>query len=303
MSAGRVLQVLLVSTPASPECLVARAAIESADASMQVRLVCVDSLGGGELHVDRLHAQPLDLIVLTQSRPGEHAAADLSALQAAEPLARVWQVLGSWCEGEQRTGRPTRGTLRSYAHQFPTRWRRELLAWSEELCPAWSLPVTTTEEDRRLHDSAPSESAETETDEPVTVPRRSANNLCVAVVGCSAALCESLVDSLCVAGYRAIALRDEASPAPASDLRSVKRPAELFHVAAVVWDTNAVASANSDRVAAVRTRCGGAPLLALIGFPRAEDIAAAHAAGVAAVLSKPLLIDDLVDELAAAYRS
>ncbi len=52
------------------------------------------------------------LIVLLQSWPGQWPAADVAALRRAAPLARVAAILGSWCEGETRTGRPLAGAVR-----------------------------------------------------------------------------------------------------------------------------------------------------------------------------------------------
>lgn len=64
---------------------------------------------------------PLDLIVLAESRPGEYSATSIDELRACAPLARVWRLLGSWCEGEQRSGHPPAGCINTYWHQWEPR--------------------------------------------------------------------------------------------------------------------------------------------------------------------------------------
>jgi CheY-like chemotaxis protein len=74
-----------------------------------------------------------------------------------------------------------------------------------------------------------------------------------------------------------------------------------WHVAgarAVLWDTTPERIANADAVRQIQTAANRAPVLAIVGFPRAEDVEAARDAGVAAVISKPYLIRDLLSELA-----
>ena len=52
-----------------------------------------------------------ELIVLAQSWPGQFSPKQIERLRRLAPLARVDELLGSWCEGETRTGRPPGGTL------------------------------------------------------------------------------------------------------------------------------------------------------------------------------------------------
>ena len=53
------------------------------------------------------------------------------------------------------------------------------------------------------------------------------------------------------------------------------------------------------RVERISAIAAGAPIVALLGFPRPEEIECARQAGVAAVLSKPFLVADLAWQLAA----
>ena len=58
-----------------------------------------------------------DLIVLAQTRPGQFSADEVDRLRRATPSARLSGLLGSWCEGEARSGTPWPGVMRTYWHQ------------------------------------------------------------------------------------------------------------------------------------------------------------------------------------------
>src|SRR5262245_47740820 len=71
-----------------------------------------------------------ELIVLAQSYPGQFTTEVVKPLRTAAPLARIIVILGTWCEGESRSGKPVPGTIRVYWHQFETRCLPEL----QQLC-------------------------------------------------------------------------------------------------------------------------------------------------------------------------
>src|SRR5947209_3830022 len=54
------------------------------------------------------------LIVLARAWPGQIQRRHLERLRRLAPLARVCELLGSWCEGETLSGRPLGGTFRIY---------------------------------------------------------------------------------------------------------------------------------------------------------------------------------------------
>jgi hypothetical protein len=100
------------------------------------------ALAGGE--------SPVDLIVVAQAFPGEFPAERGDSLRRLAPLARVVALLGSWCEGETRTGRACPGAIRVYWHQWAARAERELSRLCEGRCSAWSLPATASDEEQIL---------------------------------------------------------------------------------------------------------------------------------------------------------
>ena len=196
-------------------------------------------------------------------------------LRGLAPLARMLAVAGNWCEGEARSGRPPAGCLASYEHQWPARCRGELAVLARGERPVWALPVTASAEERMLA------AAER--------PRARGSGQ-VVIVARVAATAAALADTCRLVGYEPLVVREDLPwSAPAA--------------AAIVWDTDPARIGDIGMVERVRQSAAGAPLVALAGFPRRDDIRRAQAAGIAAVVSKPFLIDDLYWQLDEAVRS
>src|SRR4051812_34552619 len=62
-----------------------------------------------------------DAFIVAAARPGRFAAEQIEQLHRRAPLARVVALLGSWCEGEVRSGHPWPGGVQIYAHQWQAR--------------------------------------------------------------------------------------------------------------------------------------------------------------------------------------
>ncbi len=92
-----------------------------------------------------------EVIVIAQARPGEFSADQVDRLRRLAPLARVLGLLGSWCEGEARSGHPWPGVTRVYWHDWLPHWQQEVQRAAPGECPAWGLPVTATAAERLLH--------------------------------------------------------------------------------------------------------------------------------------------------------
>ena len=91
-----------------------------------------------------------ELIVLAESSPGEFPAADISRLRQRLPLARVCELLGSWCEGMASFSEPLGGVIRLPWHQWIARMAPEFAQRATGQAPTWSLPVTATDDERLL---------------------------------------------------------------------------------------------------------------------------------------------------------
>jgi CheY-like chemotaxis protein len=209
-----------------------------------------------------------DLIVLATAYPGQFSDEAVERLRRLSPLSRVVGLLGTWCEGEMRSGHPLPGAIRVYWHQWAQRLEWESARWHDGLRCSWGLPVTAGEEERVL--------ALAET----PIPRRSG---LIAVCSQEHAIGDWLCATCRRTGYTAEWLR------PSDPLGDAKPAAGIFD-----------ASDRPQQCEDLRRFAAAlhpAPVVAIIGFPRVEDRDRALDSGAASVLSKPLLVEDLLLEL------
>jgi hypothetical protein len=215
-----------------------------------------------------------ELIVLAQSWPGQFSPKQIERLRRLAPLARMSELLGSWCEGESRTGRPPGGTLRNYWHQWLPRMAPEFQRAARGERPVWSLPTTATEDERLLATAEAATPALT-----TTAPTATTRGL-IAILLRNAAMAQTLCDTCAERGYASIWLPEG-------------RGTYLAGVQAAIWDAPPAVDSWAGTLANVRRDLKGAPIIALANFPRVEDIERLRAAGAAAVVSKPFWLDDL----------
>ena len=206
-----------------------------------------------------------ELIVLAESRPGQFSIASIHELRRRAPLARVWRLLGSWCEGEKRTGKPPAGCIHTFWHQWQPRAARAVAYARAGGCPPWGLPVTATADERTL-----------------ALAEQPLGQGSGVIVICAhhVQTARALADACRAGGYDATVVA-EAQPWSAAGAR------------AVLWDV-AAHSVDVRTIEKLRASARGVPILALVSFPRALDVETAVAAGVAAVISKPFLLRDLL---------
>jgi hypothetical protein len=215
------------------------------------------------------HPAPPDVVVIGQARPGQYSAAEIDRLRRELPLARFLALLGSLCEGEARTGQPWPGVVRIYWHQWAPRFARELERLSAGICPTWGLPLTATPDEMIDFSTADA--------------RRSRTGL-LAIRARLAGTYDALAAACRATGYATVWLRDDLQV-------RVEGPV------AVVWDDNHCDHPQAARIGAVAEAVRPAPVVVLLHFPRAGDRERALGAGAAAILSKPLLLDDLCWQL------
>ena len=210
-----------------------------------------------------------DVLVVAQSFPGQVSAAAVERLRRLAPLARVVGILGSWCEGEQRTGSPWPATIRCYWHQWPVRAARQLRAIRDRQLAAWSLPHTATEEERCLCESKSDGTSRAGL---------------VVVWSYNRAVAEWLCDACRACGWATVWLRP--------DWRAAVSGAALG-----IFDDANLSGPQHEQLYRMCKLVHPAPVLALLDFPRIEDVACALQAGAAAVLSKPVQLADLYWQL------
>lgn len=230
-----------------------------------------------------------DLVAIALAYPGQFSTVALETLRAQAPLTPVVAITGAWCDGEQRTGAPWPGVVRVAWHQWADRFPTEAAALAAGRSSAWALPHTATPDERLLFSAAATSKA-------TNLPPRSPG--LVAIVCDHHETVDWLMGVCRARGWPAVCLPrwEAASPSAATGEHAATTHTPsiaLEGVGVVVWD---VGSINSETIAAWERMAPlfhGAAVLALVGFPRPDDVRRLVAAGVAAVMAKPLSTGEL----------
>jgi hypothetical protein len=208
----------------------------------------------------KLDQNPFDLLVVAQLRPGEYTHSSFDALRRAAPLAPIVCLLARYCEGETRTGNPWPGAPRIYAHEFIARVGRQFEQMDGQSGLDWAIPFTRTDEDRLLALAAICDRRFMGPVAVISEQRETASALCdfLAYAGCT--VVDQITDAVDVA----------------------------------IWDCQGDFKASQSSFARLVARWPRTAKIVLMGFPTVAEQTAALAAGAAAVVSKPFLIEDLL---------
>ena len=227
------------------------------------RLACFPTTEAAALQPEL--AVAADAIIFFQAYPGEFTAAQVESLHRLNPLAALAVVLGTWCEGETRSGSPWPGVPRYYWRDWP-RLRELLENLREQRAEAW-LPRTASEVDRLVQGSDHAAAMSLDTSLAIHTPRRSDFD----ALACA---CRDW-------GVATIWLRPE-EPIP-----------DRANFAALLWDSANGFSATIAEWERQRGQFGATPTLLLADFLREEECEIATVAGFDAVLAKPFFLGDL----------
>ncbi|HTQ38281.1 MAG TPA: response regulator [Pirellulales bacterium] len=236
------------------------------------------------------------LIVLAEFFPPRLTNCQLHALRQSAPLAKIFRLLGPWFEGEVRTAHPLPATLRTYWHQWAPRLQRPLEQFCSNQISAhtpfestWSLPITAGDDEQLLAalDDCGLPCAEVKRSDVLSdnfsAPLAQPANFCaplIAVIAQHRETAQSLRDLCAQRGWKTVWLRTPPTETP-------------LKVDVILFDSISGSPAELETVARLKAVSGGAPLVALQGFPRADDIRRWQTAGAAALVSKPFLAEDL----------
>jgi hypothetical protein len=191
-------------------------------------------------------------------------------------LARPLALLGSWCEGETRTGRPWPAVDRSFWHQWGARFDRELDRFSRGLCPAWGLPETASAEERALWDA----------DLPL------AQRLGTVLISArNQETADAVGDACRQAGFVPHCV------GPGRQHQGRGGGAPPSGAVAAVWEGTQCEPHEVRQLARFCRALAGVPVVVLLDFPRPEGRDRARAAGAAEVVGKPFRLVDLLAHL------
>jgi hypothetical protein len=212
-----------------------------------------------------------ELIVVAQSRPDAICGEQINYLQQRSPLAGIAALLGSWCEGETRTGRPWPGLQRLYWYEFPAWWRRQLQLRAVNHCPDWARSAN-----QLARQCVPGHPQPRSGLVVLRTPHR--DNA------------DALADLLRQAGHSTAWQRHD------------RARAQTRGALAGIWDGGQL---NDTECADLEVFCkqmsrDGARVVVLLDFPRRDCVDRAYKAGAAIVLGKPYLNADLLTSLESA---
>jgi CheY-like chemotaxis protein len=213
--------------------------------------------------------QSFDLVVIAQSEPGQFQLEVIEQLQMQFANTPLVAVMGSWCEGEQRTGQPWPGVPRIYWHQWKGRFESFIQQLKAEGITGWHAPRTSSVADRIFSTPKPH----------LDLSRQ------IKSVGISAPSDEQfemLRDVMQHFGWECHWV--ERCPAkPQSDQR--------FDVICVEADS--LSKQLEARIGQLESEFPHAGLVVVLGFPRTEDVQRLLMLGVSQVVSKPFELSDL----------
>lgn len=208
-----------------------------------------------------------DLAIVAERWPGEHSPRQLDQIQRAAPITRIVAISGSWCEGQKRSGTPWPGMLHTSWHNWLSHWQEDFIRLAENRLPSFGLPVATSAHDRTMLRHFPARV------EGKLIAIRSQR--------------EDMADMLAAAcrsqGYSAVWL-------------DPRYPVRLEGPDAILWE------GSPDQLRDLQNthhRYRQAPILALLDFPRIDDLEQATLLGAAEILSKPTHLEDMFVRLAA----
>lgn len=215
-----------------------------------------------------------DVILFAQSRPGQLSRQHVERLHAASPVSRLVALLGSWCEGEGRSGRPWPGVVRIYWHQWWPRMIPELSAGGWPTHSVWQLPRTSTPSEQYKQAAR------------ADWPQRSG---LIAIHTRTHRTYATLSDACRHGGYATVWFAPD-------------RPSHSGGLAAAIWDGDGWDAFDVRLLEQVVQQHQPAPVVVLLDVVRRHDYDQALAAGAASVVAKPMLVNDLLWQLDAALR-
>ncbi|HAA72875.1 MAG TPA: hypothetical protein DCE55_27295 [Planctomycetaceae bacterium] len=214
------------------------------------------------------------LILLVQSRRNEISQHQIEQLHRMAPLARLVGLLGSWCEGEVRSGEPWKGVQRIYWHQ----WTPQLIDTASGREPhrskTWVLPRTTTPAERLLcaqeHHCTPQSGL-------------------IGISALSFIDFETLADACQARGLATVWLVEPGLADPDT--------VHYADLSAILCNGGTSHRQDVHRVTHLAQKFPGLPIIAVVGYPRLDDQQRLLAAGACQMVSKPYLLDELLTAL------
>ncbi len=98
--------------------------------------------------VVKMEAGTFDVIVVAQSRRGQISQGDIEMIRRQFALVPIVNLLGSWCEGHERSGWALQGVKPVFWYQWSGRFAEFITQLQSRGKTDWHLPATATHGDR-----------------------------------------------------------------------------------------------------------------------------------------------------------
>jgi len=208
-----------------------------------------------------------DLILIAQSRRGQYSVQDIENLQAAYPAVPMIGLLGSWCEGETRSGTPWPGVTRVYWHQWEGRYQKFVEQLAQSGITDWHAPKTSSIADRIANTKR------------ITTPNDIRRVAISAWTNTSFAM---VADAIRHFGWTSCWVE-----------RSVWNAETVSSVDAICIEADSWCDNLSNRIKWVTREVPGTPIVLILNYPRNDEFKEIKAAGISEVISKPFELDEL----------
>ena len=225
------------------------------------------------LHFLEEQQDGFDLIIVAQSRRGQLSEEDVMAIRKSCPSTPIVALLGSWCEGEERSGEAIPGVTRVYWHQWRGRLEQVVDCLAANGISKWHASPTATRGDVLLSSSR----------------RNPPRGEKIGVSAWTLDQYEMLGDSLKALGWQPIWVEQVAWQAE-----------NLPQLSGLVIDGNSLTPHLMQRIEWARETVGSLPMILILNFPRSHEVQAARELQIAETVSKPFELDDLGAALARA---
>ncbi len=222
------------------------------------------------VQINKISTQPPDgfqLVVVAQSRRDQFTNEMLELVQQQFANIPVVALLGSWCEGESRSGSPWPGVLRIYWHQWQGRFASFIEQVSQHGVSSWHLPRTASTADRIL---------------AVSEPKLNRTVSCVGISAWTRPQFESLRDAFQQWGWNSRWIE-----------RCTWDAASAQILNPIVVDADSLASDLELRLDWLETEFPASRFVLLLNFPRVDDREQLSTRGISQVISKPYELNDL----------
>lgn len=202
-------------------------------------------------------------VFFAQSRPGQISAGETERMMRVFPLPHYVALLGSLCEGQPRGSMSWPGMARVYWHQFPARGFSELPPAPQPT--SWQLPRTASDLERTEAMLA-------------RLPARTSG--LIVIFTRQALLFEALSAACRKIGYATTWCWNDRCHG--------------FHGAtAAIWDGTFQGQVDFQQLNRVTAHLTDLPVLALLAFPRHDQLRQARENGARAVIPTPFMLPDL----------